>query len=74
MICTKSELEFYFDNEAMILRQRQKEMQREQRMVCDSDTRELCHKVPVPNQNHPYCGVCRTKYEGYFEHLESKDH
>jgi len=29
---------------------------------------------PKPNKRHRYCGVCKTNYEEYLEHINAPDH
>jgi len=30
--------------------------------------------IPKPNKRHRYCGVCKTNYDEYIEHINSKMH
>lgn len=76
---SRTELKFVTDKFDKIVKQREKENEKDLKKQFEADLDVLAvHNSqipePLPNSNHTYCQVCNENYEDYLFHIKSDTH
>lgn len=75
---SKTEFKFVTDKFDKIVKQREKENEKDLRKMFEADLdviREHNYTIPepVPNGNHTYCQVCNENYDDYLFHIKKNE-